>query len=78
VALFVNEKRILILGINIIFIAPALFLILLAIAVGTWRYSKRGAKPALTSFIRIIVYGGFTLFILFILLLAMYYAGGGH
>jgi len=51
---------------------------LLAIAVGIWRYSKRGAKPAITSVVRIVVYGGFTLFILFVLLLGMYYAGGGH
>ena len=73
-----NERRILIFGVNIIFIGPSVFLILLAIAVGTWRYSKRGAKPAITSVVRIVVYGGLTLFILFIWLLGMYYAGGGH
>ena len=77
-ALVANEWRIVIFGLNIIFIGPSLFLILLAITVGTWRYSKRGAKPAITSVVRIVVYGGFALFILFILLLGMYYAGGGH
>jgi cytochrome c oxidase assembly factor CtaG len=65
-------------GINIIFIAPPLILLLLAIVVGAWRFSKRGAKAATTSVVRIIVYGSFVLFILFMAVLAMYYSGGGH
>jgi cytochrome c oxidase assembly factor CtaG len=65
-------------GISIIFIAPPLILLLLAIVVGAWRFSKRGAKAAATSVVRIIVYGSFVLFVLFMAVLAMYYSGGGH
>ena len=72
------KEDILIFGVSIIFLGPSLFLILLAIAVGIWRYSKRGPKPAITSVVRILVYGGFTIFVLFMLLLGTYYAGGGH
>ena len=65
-------------GVHIIFIAPPLFLLLLAIVVGTHRFSRRGAKAAITSVVRILVYGSFILFILFITLIGVYYAGGGH
>lgn len=66
------------LGVDIIFTAPPLLLLLMAIAVGAWQFSKRGTKAAVISVVRIIVYGSFVLFILFAAILAMYYAGGGH
>ena len=66
------------LGINIIFTAPLLLLLLLAIAVGAWQFSKHGTKAAVTAVVRIIVYGSLVLLILFTAILAMYYEGGGH
>jgi hypothetical protein len=65
-------------GVHIIFIAPPVFLLLLAITVGTWRLSTRGAKAALVSVVRILVYGVFTLFILFFVWIGIYYSTGGH
>ncbi len=65
-------------GVDIIFIAPPVFLVLLAITVGAWRLSSRGAKAAGVSIIRIIVYGGFALFILFFIWVGLYYSGSGH
>ena len=65
-------------GVDIIFIAPPVLLILVAIMVGVWRLSKRGAKAALVSVVRILVYGGFALFILFFIVIGFYYATGGH
>jgi hypothetical protein len=65
-------------GVNIIFIAPPVLLVLLAMIVGAWRLSRRGPKAALVSLVRIFVYGGFALFILFFLMIGSYYATGGH
>jgi len=65
-------------GVHIVFIAPPLFLILLAIAVGVWRFSTCGTKVGVVSVVRILVYGGFLLFILFFVWIGIYYAGGGH
>ena len=65
-------------GVHIIFIAPPVLLILVAIIVGAWRLSKRGAKAALISSVRVLVYGGFALFILFFVVIGFYYATGGH
>jgi hypothetical protein len=65
-------------GVDIIFIAPPLLLLLLAIVVGTHRFSKRGSKAAIMSVVRILGYGSLTLFILFIIWTVLYYAGGGH
>jgi|GEM_PF-6067904 hypothetical protein len=65
-------------GVHIIFIAPPVFLLLLAITVGIWRVSTRGTKAALVSVVRILVYGGVTLFILFFVLIGFYYSTGGH
>jgi len=72
------QKAMLIDGVHIVFIAPPLFLILLTIAVGGWQFSTRGTKAADVSVVRIRVYGGFLLFILFFVLIGIYYAGGGH
>lgn len=65
-------------AVDIIFTIPLLLLILLAVGIAVWRFSNRGAKAAATSFVRIIVYGGFALFVLFALILAYYYSTGGH
>lgn len=65
-------------GLHIIFIVPPLFLVLLAFTVGAWRLSTRGTKAAVVSVVRILVYGGFMLFILFFVWIGIYYAGGGH
>lgn len=66
------------LGIDIIFTAPPLLLLFLAIAVGACKFSKHGTKDAVTAVVRIIVYGSLVLLILFTAILAMYYEGGGH
>ncbi len=65
-------------GIHPIFIIPPVILLLVAIVIGFWRFSKHGAKRSLISIVRVIVYGGFALFILFVIWVGMYYAGGGH
>jgi hypothetical protein len=65
-------------GVNIIFIAPPLILITLALTVGTWRLSTHGTKAALVSVVRILVYGALLLFILFFVWVGLYYAGSGH
>jgi hypothetical protein len=64
--------------VDIIFILPPVLLILAAIGFGGWRFSKRGAKAAGVLILRIIVYGGFALFVLFFIWVGLYYAGGGH
>ena len=65
-------------GVDIIFIAPPVFLILLAITIGAWRLPTRGTKAAFVSVVRVLVYGGFALFILLFVWIGIYYAGGGH
>jgi hypothetical protein len=65
-------------GIDIIYIIPPLVLAASAILIGLWRFSKHGAKSALISASRVLVYGGFTLFVLFLIWIGIYYAGGGH
>jgi hypothetical protein len=65
-------------GVDIIFIAPVVLLVLLAITVGAWRLSTRGTKAAAVSVLRVLVYGSFALMILFFAWVALYYAGGGH
>ena len=65
-------------GVHIIFILPPILLVLLAIAVGVWRFSTGGRKRALVAVIRILVYGGFAVFVLFCALIVFYYATGGH
>lgn len=65
-------------GVHIIFIVPPVFLVLLAITVGAWRLSTRGTKAAIVSVVRILIYGGFTLLLLFFVWIGIYYAGGGH
>ena len=65
-------------GVHIIFIAPPMVLIFLAIVVGIWRLSKRGTKAAVISVVRILVYGGFALFVLFLVVIGFYYGTGGH
>ncbi len=66
------------LGVALIFVFPAVILLLLASAVGVWRLLTRGTKSAATAVVRIVVYGGFILFILFFVVIGVYYANGGH
>jgi hypothetical protein len=65
-------------GVDLFFIIPPVILVIVAVVVGLWRLSRHGAKRALMSVVRVIVYGSFILFGLLILFTAMYYAGGGH
>ncbi len=65
-------------GVDIIFIIPPVVLVIVAVVAGLWRLSKHGTKSALTSVVRVIVYGSLILFVLFIVWVGMYYAGGGH
>ena len=71
-------RTVLINGVHIIFILPPILLVLLAVAVGVWRFSTGGLKRGLVSTARILVYGGFALFVLFCGLIVFYYATGGH
>ena len=63
---------------NMIFLVPALFLVLFAMGMGVWRLSSEGPKAAMISVVRVLVYGGFALFVLFCGVLAFHYATGGH
>jgi hypothetical protein len=65
-------------GVDIIFIVPPVFLVLLAFTIGAWRLSTRGIKAAIMTFVRVLVFGGFALFILFFVWVGIYYGGGGH
>ena len=46
--------------------------------VGVWRLRTLGPKGALISVVRVLIYGGFALFILFCGVLVIHYATGGH
>jgi len=65
-------------GVDLIFIAPPVALLAVAIAAGLWGLSKRGMRGAVTAVVRVLVYGGFALFALFLIWAGMYYAGKGH
>jgi hypothetical protein len=65
-------------GVSIIFIAPPVLLVILAIAIGVWRLSSQGPKAAIVSVFRILIYGGFALLVLFFVWVWIYYSGGGH
>lgn len=65
-------------GVDIIYIIPPIVLAIVALLVGLRRLSEHGPMGALTSSLRVIVYGGCILFVLFLLWVGMYYAGGGH
>jgi hypothetical protein len=65
-------------GLPIIFVLPAAVVALLAISMGMFRFFTAGAKRALVSVVRVIVYGGFVSFVLVMSLLVYYYSTGGH
>jgi hypothetical protein len=65
-------------GVHLIYIIPPVLLIIIAVVLGLRQFSKNGATGALESVVRVIVYGGFILFVLFFIWVALYYAGGGH
>ena len=65
-------------GVDIIFILSPIALLVAAVVASLWVLSKRGMKNALESVVRVIIYGGLPLFVLFIIWAGMYYAGGGH
>jgi hypothetical protein len=65
-------------GVHLFFIIPPVALVITALGFGLQRFSTRGAKAALVSVVRVMVYGGFILFVLFLIWFGLYYAGGGH
>jgi len=65
-------------GVDIIFILPPAALVVAAVFVGLWVQKRRGVKSALMSFIGVICGGGLILLLLFMLWVAIYFAGGGH
>jgi hypothetical protein len=65
-------------GVSLYFIIPLVVLVLAAVLAGLGGRAERGTQGALTSFVRVIVYGGALLFVLFLIWAGMYYAGGGH
>jgi hypothetical protein len=65
-------------GVHIIFILPPILLVLLAIVFAVSRFSTHGPKRALVSVVRVLVYGGFGLFVLFCAWMVFYYSTGGH
>jgi hypothetical protein len=65
-------------GVDIIFIIPPVVLAIIAVVFGLWQFSRHGAQGALKSVARVILYGGFILFVLFLIWVGLYYAGGGH
>ncbi len=73
-----NHPDIMIGGVDIIFILPPVALVVAAILVGLWVRKRRGVKIALISGAGVICCGGVILFLLFILWVYIYYAGGGH
>jgi hypothetical protein len=65
-------------GVDIIFFIPPFLLLVAAALVGLWQFSKHGAKRALIASGGVLVLGGFLVFALFVIWIAIYYAGGGH
>ena len=65
-------------GVDLFFIIPLVVLVVVAVLAGLGGGAERGTKGALTSFVRVVVYGGALLFVLFMIWVGMYYAGGGH
>lgn len=65
-------------GVDIIFIIPLALVVIVALAVGVWQFSKHGAKRAVISVVISLVSGVFLLFVLFAIWVGIYYAGGGH
>ena len=65
-------------GVHPVFIISVVALVAVALLRGLGRWSTGGAKGAALSAFRVLVYGGFILFLLFAALLALYYARGGH
>jgi hypothetical protein len=65
-------------GVDTFFLIPPLLLVLIALIVGIQRYRSGGAKKSFVSVVRVLVYGGLVLFLLFVGWTFLYYAGGGH
>ena len=65
-------------GVDPIFIIPPALLVVVALAAGLRKLSTGGYKSAALAVFRVLFYGGFILFLLFIAWIALYYAGGGH
>lgn len=65
-------------GLPTIVVLPAAIVILLAVSMGAFRLFTAGTRRALVSVVRIVVYGGFAVFVLIMGLLAYYYSNGGH
>ena len=64
--------------IAMIYVVPLVLLLVAATGVGVWRLRTLGPKGALISGVRVLIYGGFALFILFCGVLVIHYATGGH
>ena len=65
-------------GLPTMIVLPVALVILLAVSMGAFRLFTAGTRRALVSVVRIVVYGGFAVFVLIMGLLGAYYANGGH
>ena len=65
-------------GVDLFYIVPVVTLVVVALLVGLGKSSSGDSKGAALSVFRVLLYGGFVLFLLFLAWAALYYAGGGH
>ena len=65
-------------GVDWIFIIPPLALVLLVAVIVAWRLPKHGAKGAIVPAVVALLCGGVILFLCYVVLIAIYFANGGH
>jgi hypothetical protein len=65
-------------GVDELFIIPPLALALLVAVIVAWRLPKHGAKGAIVPAAVALIGGGVILFLVYVILIAMYFANGGH
>ena len=75
---YFSQDSLLINGIDIIYIIPPIVLGFVAVLVGLWQFRKHGIKRAIISLILVLLFGALFLFVLFVIWIVVYYAGGGH
>jgi hypothetical protein len=65
-------------GVDIIFIGPPIILAAVAVLIAVWQLKKHGIKRAAISLVLVLLCGSVFLFMLFVIVIGTYYAGGGH
>lgn len=65
-------------GISYIFIIPPIIFLVIALSFFYSKIVKGNYKQAFVGLLRVLVYGGLILFVMFVLWTALYFSGKGH